>query len=207
SPDDPLIAACRRPASEPSSSTDMAGQWVVEPGSMVRYRAHEKFASLPAPGEAVARTDRVAGWLLVSGQGTSYRVVSGCIAVDVRTLRSIDELPGFDTRDRDENVRGFLRTGSNPFATFKPHSTPVTADPGTSAAVTLNVTGDFEVAGITRPATFALTIQRQSDRLGVAGKATIDTDDYAIELPKTPGEFVAVDPHLVIEVSLLLAKA
>jgi len=207
SPDDPLNAACRRPASEPSSSTDLAGLWVIEPGSVVGYRAHEKFASLPAPGEAVARTDRVAGWLLISGQGTSYRVVSGCIAVDVRTLRSIDEVPGFSTRDRDENVRGFLRTDSNPFAIFEPYSTPVSANPSSTATVTLSVAGDFQVAGITKPAKFAMTIQRQSERLGIAGKATIDTDQYAIELPRTAADFVVVDSHIVIEVSLLLAKA
>src|SRR5436309_11810032 len=169
SPNDPLAAACGIPAAEPSISTDLSGLWVVEPGSMVGYRAHEKFASLPAPGEAVARTDRVAGWLLVSGQGTSYRVDSGCIAVDVRTLRSIDTVPGFNTRDRDENVRGFLRTDTNPFATFKPDSAAVKADPASAAAVT--VTGDFEVAGSTKPATFALTVKRQNEGLGVAGQA------------------------------------
>jgi YceI-like protein len=206
SPDDPLAAACRAPA-PPSNSTELSGLWVIQPSSIVGYRAHEKFASLPAPGEAVARTERVAGWLLVSGQGSSYKVDSGCIAVDVRTLRSIDEVPGFNTADRDENVRGFLRTDSNPFAIFKPYSSTVDADPASTAAVTVSVTGDFEVAGITKPAKFSLTIKRQAERLGAAGKATIDTDQYAIELPRTPADFVVVDPHIVLEVALVLGKA
>ena len=206
SPDDPLAAACQAPG-PPSNSTELSGLWMIVPGSIVGYRAHEKFASLPAPGEAVARTDRVAGWLLVSGQGSSYKVDSGCIAVDVRTLRSIDEVPGFNTADRDENVRGFLRTDSNPFAIFKPYSSTVNANPANSAAVTVDISGDFQVAGITKPAKFSLTIKRQAERLGVAGQATIDTDQYAIELPRTAADFVVVDPHIVLEVSLLLGKA
>jgi len=205
SPDDPLTAACRAP-SRPPNSTELAGLWMIEPGSIVGYRAHEKFASLPAPGEAVARTDRVAGWLLVSGQGTSYKVDTGCIAVDVRTLRSIDEVPGFDTRDRDQNVRGFLRTDGNPFAIFRPYSSTMNANPASTTALTVSVSGDFEVAGITKPAKFSLTIKRQAERLGVAGQASIDTDQYALELPRTAADFVVVDPHIVVEVSLLLGK-
>ena len=175
SPSDPLQAACQAPL-PPSGSTGLSGLWAIEPGSIVGYRAHEKFASLAAPGEAVARTDRVAGWLLVSGQGTSYKVDSGCIAVDVRTLRSIDKVPGFNTADRDENVRGFLRTDSNPFAIFKPYGSTIEVNPASNAAVTVSASGDFEVAGITKPAKFALTIKRVGAGLGVAGNAAVDTD-------------------------------
>src|SRR4051794_16321019 len=66
SPDDPLVAACR-PPSAPQSSTAVIGLWLLQPGSIAGYRAHEKFAEITSPHEAVARTDHLSGWLLIGG--------------------------------------------------------------------------------------------------------------------------------------------
>src|SRR5206468_546874 len=116
------------------------------------------------------------------------------------------KVPGFDTRDRDENVRGFLRTETNPFATFRPAGSAVNLDRADASTLSTTVGGDFEVAGLTRLGDFSVTVKRQGDRLGLAVRATIDADEYQIELPTTAGEFVVVDPHIVIEASLVLAK-
>ena len=101
SPDDPLALACRRPAVPGNSTPGIDGLWTTQTGSVVGYRAHEKFAELTSPHEAVARTERLNGWILVATSAGSIQLLTGCIAVDVRTLHSIDELPGFNTADRD----------------------------------------------------------------------------------------------------------
>ena len=60
-PNDPLAQACRGPALPPTTSSTIAGGlWVIQPGSLAGYRAHEKFAQVPSPHVAVARTERVA---------------------------------------------------------------------------------------------------------------------------------------------------
>src|SRR5262249_7222149 len=73
-PSAPLSLVCRRPAGA-------TGLWVIQPGSLAGYRAHEKFEQLTSPHEAVARTGQVGGWLLVEGSA----IVTGCVAVDVPT--------------------------------------------------------------------------------------------------------------------------
>src|SRR6266705_2077250 len=99
SPEDPLQAACRRPLA-PGSSTAVTGLWVLQPGSIAGFRAHEKFAEVTSPHDAVARTDHLSGWLLIGGTDAAPAIASGCVAVDVRTLTSVDVLPGFDMTDR-----------------------------------------------------------------------------------------------------------
>src|SRR2546430_9363274 len=45
SPGDPLAEVCRRPAVPGNAgSTGVGGLWVIQPHSVVGYRAHEKFA-------------------------------------------------------------------------------------------------------------------------------------------------------------------
>ena len=130
---EPLAEVCRRPAVPGNAgSTGVGGLWVIQPHSVVGYRAHEKFAEVTSPHDAVARTERLGGWLLVGGSDSAPAVVTGCIAIDVRTLQSIDELPGFNTSDRDDIARDFLSARSHPYVVFQPY--PV--------ALTLNVLSD-----------------------------------------------------------------
>src|SRR5881628_2826216 len=68
SPEDPLVQACRRPSVPVNAGTSgVTGLWVVQPGSEAGYRAHEKFFELTSPHVAVARTDKLSGWLLLGG--------------------------------------------------------------------------------------------------------------------------------------------
>src|SRR3989442_3394720 len=90
SPDDPLALACRRPAVPSNSTPGIDGLWATQPGSIAGYRAHEKFAELTSPHDAVARTGRVSGWILVSTSADSVLLLTACIAVAVRTLHIVD---------------------------------------------------------------------------------------------------------------------
>jgi hypothetical protein len=205
---DPLVAACRpQPPPAPGFNAGFAGVWLVQPGSVVGYRAHEKFAHLTAPHEAVARTDRVAGWLLVASGGDTYRVEAGCVAVQLAGLRSVDKLPGFDTADRDKSARDFLHTFAHPYAIFQPSAAPVPAGVATGSTVQAKVEGKLEINGVALPATFNLQLKLTSAQVAVAGSTMVMVEDYGVDVPRTVGDFVAVDPHITLELSLVLLQS
>jgi YceI-like protein len=207
-PNDPLAQACRGPALPPTTSSAIAGGlWVIQPGSLAGYRAHEKFAQVPSPHVAVARTERVGGWLLIGGSDASPQLETGCVAVELAALRSVDVLPGFNTADRDETARNFLRAREHPYAIFQPYPSPV--DPNIARGGTLRVelAGALEVGGISRPATFSLSVRYTNGQVAAAGSTTVDVADYDIDVPQTAGDFVAVNPKITLEVSLVLLKS
>ena len=205
SPNDPLAGVCRRPTGSRASATGPAGMWVVQPGSQAGYRAHEKFDKLPSPNVAVARTDRVGGWLLVSDDPGSTTIASGCVGVELASLRSIDKLPGLNTSDRDQTVRDFLNTSVYPFAVFTVASAPLTS---TAAATRIHVrvTGELELNGIQRRAAFDLVVRLDGNQVSAAGSTTVLVKNYGIEVPQGANGFVSVDPNITLEVSLMLTK-
>jgi YceI-like protein len=204
---DPLAEACKRPAAPAGGTGPGAGLWVIQPASVAGYRAHEKFADLPSPHEAVARTDRLSGWLQVADDGGGAKIVSGCVAVELSSLMSVDRLPGFNTADRDSSARDFLHVGSHPYAVFRPDAGAVSSSIATGVTVHVQVPGGLELSGTTKSAKFALRVRFTGGQLAAAGATTVNVGDYGIEVPTTVGEFVAVDPRITLEVSLVLLKA
>ena len=204
---DPLAEACKRPAPPAAGTGPGAGLWVIQPASVAGYRAREKFAELRSPHEAVARTDRLSGWLLVADDGSGAQIVSGCVAVELSSLTSVDKLPGFNTADRDSSARDFLHVGADPYAVFRPDAAAVSSSIATGATVPVQILGGLELNGMTKPARFALKVRFADGQLAAAGATTVNVRDFGIEVPQTAGEFVAVDPRITLEVSLVLLKA
>jgi polyisoprenoid-binding protein YceI len=148
----------------------------------------------------------VTGWLQVVDDGTTIRIDNGCVAVELASLHSIDQLPGFHTSDRDDNVRDFLHTAAHPYAVFQASPALLnTGRPG-SAPVRVRVSGSLELNGIGRPATFNLVARLNIDQVAAAGSTTVTVGDYRIEVPQDPSGFVTVDPHITLEISLVLLK-
>ena len=205
SPEDPLAAACR-PPSAPQVSTAVIGLWLLQPGSVAGYRAHEKFAEITSPHDAVARTDHLSGWLLIGGSDGAPALEGGCVAVDVRTLVSVDTLPGFDVSDRDKIARDFLSAYSHPFVIFKPYVTPLKLSPSSSSVQRVTLAGDLEIQGVTFPATFRLDVRLTSGTVTAAGQATVNAPKYGVEVPREAGGFVRVNPDIILEVSLILLQ-
>jgi hypothetical protein len=208
---DPLAAVCRKPAVFPAASAaasaagDLSGLWLTQAGSVVGYRAHEKFDELPSPHEAVARTERVSGWLLVAADGGATRIVTGCVAVEIGTLVSVDELPGFNTSDRDKSTRDFLHAREHPYAVFQPYPQSISVL-SSGAPSHARVAGDLEVNGVRKAATFALDVQLKDHQIAAAGNTTIAVGDFGVEVPQGAAGFVSVDPHITLEASLILSR-
>lgn len=206
-PGDPLDEVCRRPSVPGNAiSTGVSGLWVIQPHSVVGYRAHEKFAEVTSPHDAVARTERMSGWLLVGGSDSAPQVMTGCMAVDVRTLHSIDELPGFDTSDRDKTARDFLNARSHPYVVFQPYPAAFKLNASSDAVQHLTMAGDLDIGGIVKSASFKLDVRLKDGQVTAAGQTTVHVGDYGIEVPQEAGGFVRVNPDIVLEVSLILLK-
>jgi hypothetical protein len=205
-PDSPLERACRRPAVPSGQSSGLSGLWVVQPGSVAGYRAHEKFADVPSPHVAVARTEQVSGWLLATGEGGIRAIETACVAVDLATLASVDQLPGFNTRDRDSNARDFLGVAAHPYAIFQPYPVRIDADISGGATVSVKLQGLLELHGFTRPATFDVNARLANGQVAVAGSTVVDVGDYGVEVPQEAAGFVVVDPRITLEISLVLAR-
>jgi hypothetical protein len=208
SPEDRLSLVCRRPSAPPGSRTaGVAGLWVIQPGSIAGYRAREQFATLTSPHEAVARTEQVRGWLLIGETGGGLQVETGCVAVEVRALRSVDEVPGFNTSDRDGNARSFLNAGAHPYAVFQPYPASLPLSASATAIQHARLAGDLEISGTTRPAQFELDVRLTGEEVTAAGSTTVQVGDFGVDVPQEAAGFVRVDPHITLEVSLLLRKS
>ena len=205
--DDPLALTCRRPAVSGTPTAGIDGLWTIQPGSVAGYRAHEKFAEMTSPHEAVARTERLSGWILVSSSAASVQLVTGCTAIDVGTLRSVDALPGFDTRDRDRSAREMLRMDTHPFVVFQPYPASLTLDASSTAVQHVRLSGDLEIRGFTMRSTFSLDVRLQDNQLSAAGNTVVDVGDFGVDVPQAADGFVRVDPQITLEVSLVLLKA
>jgi len=205
-PDSPLALACRRPAVPTGQNRGFSGLWVVQPGSVAGYRAHEKFADVPSPHVAVARTEKVSGWVLATDEGGVRAIETACVAVDLATLTSVDQLPGFNTSDRDGNARGFLGVTAHPYAIFQPYPVRIDADIGSGSTVGVRLEGQLELHGVTRPATFDVNARLVNGQVAVAGSTVVGVGDYGVEVPQEAAGFVVVDPRITLEISLVLAR-
>ena len=207
SPEDPFTTACpKAPVTAGGPATGVVGLWVVQPGSQAGYRANEQFAELTSPHQAVARTDRLTAWLLVADDGGTINLEGGCVAVDVRRLHSIDELPGFNTSDRDENARDFLNTLSHPFVIFQPDPAHLRLNAASTAVQHATLAGNLEISGVTKKALFKLDVRLKDGQVSAAGRTTVDVGQFGVQVPQEAGGFVRVNPNIVLEISLILLK-
>lgn len=206
SPDDPLALTCRKPAVPGNSTPGIAGLWTTQPGSVVGYRAREKFAELTSPHEAVARTERLNGWILVAASASSIQLLTGCIAVDVRSLHSMDELPGFNTSDRDRSASDMLGTTSYPYVIFQPYPASLALDASSTAVQHVRLSGDLQIRGVAKQSVFSLDVRLKDNQLSAAGNTMVQVGDFGVEVPQAADGFVKVDPQITLEVSLVLLK-
>ena len=177
------------------------------PASQAGFRAHEKFAGIQAPHEAVARTERVAGWMTVRDYGAGVSVTGACVAIGLADLVSIDSLPGMNTRDRDSAVRDMLNIDRHPFARFAIAApTPVPRGLATEAGDRVAVVGYSEINGINRSATVALEARTSGGtQVLAAGSTAVMAEDYGVQVPKET-EFIYVDSSITLEFAIVFQR-
>ncbi len=134
------------------------------------------------------------------------QIQTGCVAVELASLTSIDKLPVFDVSSRDYALRGLLSTDEFPNAVFQPYPTSLSADSSSRTPVHVQIPGALELSGKTNPVQFGLDVRRQDNQVVAAGSAIIDIKEFGVEVSRGPQGFISVDPHFVLEISLVLLK-
>lgn len=189
---------------QPSGSASaLAGRWTVVAGSEVGYRAKEKFINQPAETEAVARTSKVTGSLVVTVDGDRVTVSRMSFTVDLASLVSQDKYASYQVYQRDFFVRTvYLRTDSFPTAGFVADSLSFPLPAG--APVNVDVSGKLTVHGITRSVTAHVQAVGAGAQAEVAGSIAVDMRDFAIEPPDI--SFTRAESQVTIEFDLKLAR-
>jgi polyisoprenoid-binding protein YceI len=197
----PLSLSSPSPATAPSG---LAGTWKVTTGSEAGYRAREQFINQPAATEAVARTSKVSGSLVIQDSGSSLKITSVHFTVDLSTLQSRDSYAMYQVYQRDFFVKTiYLHSDVTPNAEFVGDPASLPADIG-SGPITLKATGKLTVHGVTKQVTTQLKAQLNGKEIEIVGSISVDMRDFGIEVPDI--SFTRAEPGVTIEYHLLLAR-
>jgi polyisoprenoid-binding protein YceI len=171
-------------ASGVPSVSDVDGTWTVAPGSSAGYRVDEV---LNGADVAVAgTTDQVSGSVeIAEGDLTTAEIV-----VDVASITT-------DQSQRDAYFRDeVMDVETNPTATFAVTS-PVDLPELTGTPVTVPVTGELTLAGVTRPVQTEIAAVRTAEGVDVSGSVPVTFADHGIEAPSLG--FVRVEDQGAVE--------
>ena len=198
----PQLALSSSTASGATSS--LAGKWTVGPGSQAGYRAKEKLINQPSETEAVARTSKVTGSMVVSVAGGTVKISQMKFTVDLASLVSQDKYATYQVYQRDFFVRSiYLQTGQFPTAVFS--SDGVSFPLPSSGPASVDVAGKLTVHGVTKDVTAHVQAQAGGAQAEVAGSIAVDMRDFAIAPPDI--SFTHAEPLVTIEYDLKLTHA
>ncbi len=195
----PTETAAPDPAAAPAASNGLVVLSIVSAESEARFNIYELLNGQPK--DVIGKTNQVAGEVAVNPHDLS-QVKFGVIQVNARTLAT-------DDGRRNQMIRNrILTTDQYEFITFSP--TAVTGLGGSGAVgqtYTFQVSGDLTIRDVTRPVTFQVTLQVESNsRLTGSASAKVKRSDFNISIPSVP--FVAnVGDEFTLELDFVLAPA
>lgn len=192
-PPDPALVL--PPETEPAS-TGVDGSWTVQPGSVAGYRVQQQLLWLMV--DVNGRTDAVTGGAEIRGS----RLVSAKFTVDVAAIDS--GRPGRDERFRGSDA---MDTATSPTATVSMNMpVDLAAVPADGSPARLEVPVHLTLKGVTRVVSAQIDIQRNGDRVDVAGTIPIRFFDFNVDPPRPPASLLEVQPVATIEFLVHLAK-
>ena len=166
-------------ASPTAAATAQAGtlHFVIDSGSSAKYVVREKLAALPVSSDAVGTTSSITGDIFLTPAGLATGQTSS-FKVDLRTLKTDEAL-------RDRFVGDMtLQTGRFPFAEFVVTGvTPFPANYVDGTEVSINITGNMTIHGVTKPLTFASKARRAGNALTGIADVDFKMGDFGITPP------------------------
>ena len=181
-----------------TGTAPLDGQWALasEGDSFVGYRVNEELASIGFT-TAVGRTRSVTVDVTIA-DGV---LQSAKVEADMTRLQSDSAM-----RDRALSNQA-LETSRFPTATFELTS-PVELPDGLAngEAMTLSITGNLTLHGVTREITVPVEAQFVDNYLVAVGSIDIVFADYDIQPPRA-ASVVSVEDHGVMELQLTLSRA
>ena len=190
----PAAATPSAPTPAPTPAPPL--HFVVSNQSEAAFTVNEKLTRLPAPSDAIGKTNAITGDLYLLPGGLAKDPPSA-FSVDLRTLTS-------DAPPRDRYIKqNTLDTNQFPFATFTIASVdgwPTAYKEGDR--VKLSVTGAFNVHGVEKPLTWTGEAQMAGGKLEAVASADFDMHDFNITPPSVP-VVQSVDSHVHLDIHLL----
>ena len=183
-----------------ATAADLAGTWSVADGSLVGYRVREQLGGLSALTDAVGRTSAVTGTATLEAEGDALRVTAASFEADLTQLTS-------DEGRRDNRIRTIgLESDLFPTATFVlADAIDVPAEALTGATVTVTLTGDLTIHGVTKRVSIPGEARLNDDRIEIVGSLTFPFSDFGMTPPNVGG-FVQVEDDATLEVLVSLAQ-
>lgn len=170
---------------------------IVPDESEVRFNIYELLNGQDKT--VIGKTNQVAGEVAVNPADLS-QVNFGPIQVNARTFLTDDDRRNNAIRNR------ILLTNQYEFVTFTPTSVSGLSGAGAvDQSYSFQVSGDLTIRDISKPVTFDVVLQAESDsRLSGTATAIIKRSDFEISIPSVP--FVAnVGDDINIELDLVLS--
>jgi polyisoprenoid-binding protein YceI len=200
-PANAAVAATAAPAKAAPTSAAAgvsASRWTLDPaGSEARFKAREQLAGRNLPNDAIGKTKAIRGAIVVDKQGAIVADQSK-FEVDLRTLTS-------DQSRRDDFIKAnTLNTGQYPAAVFVP--TAVTGLPSPipeSGEGAFKLTGNMTVHGVTKPATWDVTVKKSGNQLTGTASTVIKLTDYGMTPPRVP-VVLSIEENIPLELDFAM---
>ena len=184
-------------AGHPAALPD--GRWVLRSSeSIVGFRAHEKYLSLPVPSTVVGRTSVVNGTMETRGGA----IVATSVVVDMRTLKTNDAR-------RDRSLRSSLgpRWNEHPYGRFTLGSRPIELGRLSSGSVAdIVARGTLRLHDVDRRVEFPLQAELSGGRFQVAGRLRTKMTNFGFDPPSVAG-LTTVRNGVTIEVKLTFVRS
>jgi polyisoprenoid-binding protein YceI len=191
------------PAKVSVSSGDisaMVGSWKPVTGSEAGYRMREFLAGGIAKTDAVGRTNKVTGSVVVESAPTGLTLRSVSMSVDMSSLKS-------DQDKRDQWLKtAALETDSFPTASFTMTKPLAVAAPKEGQVLTFQVEGELTLHGVTKKTKIDVEARRTGNILDLVGNTRVILTDFKIDPPVIPG-MVSTDDTGLLEFILILNRS
>lgn len=157
---------------------DGATTYTVAPtGNEVRYRVREQLAGIDFPNDAIGKTSRITGHIVIDDNGAVVPDASRFV-VEAASITS--------DRDRRDNYirRRTLTVDQHPTIVLVPTELRGLTIPGGAGRDTFQIIADLTVRGVTRPTTWNATAQFQSGRVTGSAVTRFTFPDFQMEKPR-----------------------
>jgi polyisoprenoid-binding protein YceI len=172
---------------------------VAADGNEARYRVKEQLVGVDLPGDAVGKTSKIEGAIVVEDNGSIVKEGSK-FTIDLTTLQS-------DQQMRDNYLRRTtLLTAEHPTAVFVPGSFKGLPSPlPTSGEVKFQLVGDLTIRGVTKPVSWEVTATPSGG--DISGKATTSFTfaEFQLEQPRVR-RVLSVEDQIRLEYDFKLTR-
>jgi polyisoprenoid-binding protein YceI len=179
----PTPSTATTPSASPTTAAAPAAnvlRFTIDAGSSAKYVVREKLAALPVSSDAVGTTSDITGEIFLTPAGLAAGQTS-TFKVDLRTLKTDEALRDRFVRDQT------LQTGRFPFAEFVVTGiTPFPANYVDGTEVSVNITGNMTIHGVTKPLTFTSKARRAGAALTGIADVDFKMSDFNITPPSVP---------------------